>query len=80
LVNPPNLFRDQFLCAIVLYDRFMVDALVLCRRPGVTTAHMLEQMIIGYQRALSGPRAQNLIESEKPESIKIVMRSAMSRT
>jgi uncharacterized protein (DUF2252 family) len=48
--------------------------------PGVTTAHMLEQMIIGYQRALTGPRAQNLIESDKPESIKIVMRRAMSTT
>ena len=48
--------------------------------PGVTTAHMLEQMMIGYQRALKGPRAQNLIESDKPESIKVVMRSAMSRT
>lgn len=48
--------------------------------PGVTTAHMLEQMMIGYQRALKGPRAQNIIESAKPECIKIVMRRAMSRT
>jgi uncharacterized protein (DUF2252 family) len=48
--------------------------------PGVTTAHMLEQMMIGYQQALKGPRAQNRIESDKPESIKIVMRRATART
>jgi uncharacterized protein (DUF2252 family) len=49
--------------------------------PGVTTAHMLEQMMIGYQRALKGGgAAQDLIESDKPESIKVVMRRAMSRT
>jgi len=48
--------------------------------PGVTTAHMLEQMMIGYQRALKGSRAQDIIESDKPECIKVVMRSAMSRT
>lgn len=48
--------------------------------PGVTTAHMLEQMMIGYQRALHGPKAQNLIESDKPESIKVVMRRATART
>lgn len=48
--------------------------------PGVTTAHMLEQMMIGYQRALRGPKAQNLIESDKPESIKVVMRRATART
>jgi uncharacterized protein (DUF2252 family) len=48
--------------------------------PGVTTAHMLEQMMIGYQLALKGPRAQNQIESDKPESIKVVMRRATART
>jgi uncharacterized protein (DUF2252 family) len=48
--------------------------------PGVTTAHMLEQMMIGYQRALKGAGAQNIIESDKPECIKVVMRRAMSRT
>jgi uncharacterized protein (DUF2252 family) len=48
--------------------------------PGVTTAHMLEQMMIGYQRALKGSRTQNVIESAKPECIKVVIRSAMSRT
>jgi uncharacterized protein (DUF2252 family) len=48
--------------------------------PGVTTAHMLEQMMIGYRRALKGPRAQERIESDKPESIKVVMRRATART
>src|ERR1700722_8219127 len=48
--------------------------------PGVTTVHMLEQMMIGYQRALKGPRAQNQIESDKPEGIKVVMRRATART
>ena len=48
--------------------------------PGVTTAHMLEQMMIGYQRALKGPRGKNTIESDRPESIRVVMRKAMSRT
>jgi uncharacterized protein (DUF2252 family) len=47
---------------------------------GVTTAHMLEQMMLGYQRALKGPRAQDKIESDKPESIKVVMRRATKRT
>src|SRR6201990_1972035 len=41
--------------------------------PGVTTAHMLEQMMIGYQRALRGPRGGNRIESDRPESIRVVM-------
>jgi uncharacterized protein (DUF2252 family) len=48
--------------------------------PGVTTAHMLEQMMIGYQQALKGPRAQNQIESDKPEAVKVVMRRATART
>jgi uncharacterized protein (DUF2252 family) len=48
--------------------------------PGVTTAHMLEQMMIGYRRALKGPKAQNQIESDRPESIKVVMRRATART
>src|ERR1700722_18415428 len=33
--------------------------------PGVTTAHMLEEMMVGYQRALKGARAQNVVESDK---------------
>jgi hypothetical protein len=37
-------------------------------------------MMIGYQRALKGPKAQNLIQSDKPESFKMVMRNAMCLT
>jgi uncharacterized protein (DUF2252 family) len=48
--------------------------------PGVTTAHMIEEMMIGYRRALRGSKAQNLIESDKPECIKVVMRRATART
>ena len=47
---------------------------------GVTTAHTLEQMIIGYQRGLKGPRAQNRLKSDKPDSIKVAMRRATART
>jgi uncharacterized protein (DUF2252 family) len=48
--------------------------------PGVTTAHMLEQMMIGYQRALKGPMAPHRIQSNQPEGIKVAMRRATSRT
>ncbi|MDP9084350.1 MAG: DUF2252 domain-containing protein [Pseudomonadota bacterium] len=46
--------------------------------PGVTTAHMLEQMMIGYRSGLHG--TQNRIESDKPQSIKVVVRRATART
>jgi len=36
--------------------------------------------MIGYRRALKGPRAQNQIESDKPECIKVVTRRATART
>jgi uncharacterized protein (DUF2252 family) len=45
--------------------------------PGVTTAHMLEQMTIGYRRALTSSR---IIESDKPDCVRVVMRRATSRT
>jgi uncharacterized protein (DUF2252 family) len=48
--------------------------------PGVTTVHMLEEMMIGYRRGLQGAIAQNEIESDKPKCIKVVMRSATART
>jgi uncharacterized protein (DUF2252 family) len=48
--------------------------------PGVTTAHMLEQMMIGYVRALNGPAARRAIESDKPECVRVVTRRATSRT
>src|SRR5580692_10003648 len=47
--------------------------------PGVTTAHMLESMMDGYERALmaspDGASAAN-----KPECVRVVMRQALSRT
>jgi len=47
--------------------------------PGVTTAHMLEHMMDGYERALSASTAKAVAE-EKPECVRIVMRQAMNRT
>lgn len=48
--------------------------------PGVTTAHMLEQMMIGYKSALKGHRAHSGIANDRPETIKVVMRRATART
>jgi uncharacterized protein (DUF2252 family) len=45
--------------------------------PGVTTAHMLEQMMRGYQMALRGAVGTAL---EKPESVRLVMHKAARRT
>lgn len=47
--------------------------------PGVTSAHMLENMIDGYQRALVAPFARHKGE-EKPECVRVVMRQATNRT
>jgi uncharacterized protein (DUF2252 family) len=47
--------------------------------PGVTTAHMLEHMMDGYERALLASTA-NAVAEEKPECVRIVMRQAMNRT
>jgi uncharacterized protein (DUF2252 family) len=46
--------------------------------PGVTTAHMLEQMMTGYRLALRGPERPS--DSDKPDSINVVMRRATART
>src|SRR5665213_2434553 len=46
--------------------------------PGVTTAHMLENMMHGYERALLSSSSTS--SEEKPECVKMVMRQAMSRT
>jgi uncharacterized protein (DUF2252 family) len=48
--------------------------------PGVTTAHMLEQMTLGYRHALLGGSATRADESDKPDCIRVVMRRALSRT
>lgn len=47
--------------------------------PGVTTAHMLEHMMDGYERALIAPMKQSAREA-KPECVRVVMRRAMNRT
>jgi len=45
--------------------------------PGVTTAHMLEEMVIGYRWALQGRKAK---QTDRPECIKLVVRKSLSRT
>lgn len=47
--------------------------------PGVTTAHMLEHMMDGYERALIAPMRQTA-SAAKPECVRVVMRRAMNRT
>ena len=47
--------------------------------PGVTTAHMLEHMMEGYERALVAPQ-KSVRGEEKPKCVRVVMRRAMSRT
>ena len=48
--------------------------------PGVTTARMLEQMIVGYQRALSSSAGNGADLALKPESVRVVVRKAARRT
>jgi uncharacterized protein (DUF2252 family) len=48
--------------------------------PGVTTATMFEEMMIGYQRALVHGARHEVDLGPKPESVRIVMRQAMQRT
>jgi len=48
--------------------------------PGVTTAHMLEQMMVGYSRALGGAASRRAIEVDKPDCVRTVVRRATSRT
>jgi uncharacterized protein (DUF2252 family) len=45
--------------------------------PGITTAHMLEEMVIGYRGALLGRSSE---QNDKPKCIEVVMRKALSRT
>jgi uncharacterized protein (DUF2252 family) len=47
--------------------------------PGVTTAHMLESMMDGYERALGMSTARE-IAFEKPDCVRVVMRQATNRT
>jgi uncharacterized protein (DUF2252 family) len=48
--------------------------------PGVTTAHMLEQMMVGYQSALKAPTRVPALASHRPECVRVVVRRAMNRT
>jgi uncharacterized protein (DUF2252 family) len=47
--------------------------------PGVTTAHMLEMMMEGYETALIAPQSSSVTDS-KPECVRVVMRQAARRT
>lgn len=47
--------------------------------PGVTTAHMLEHMMDGYERALLRPKASSVTD-DKPDSVRVVVRRAARRT
>ena len=46
--------------------------------PGVTTAHMMEHMMEGYEHALVAPSGRN--SEERPECVRVVMRQALNRT
>jgi uncharacterized protein (DUF2252 family) len=48
--------------------------------PGVTTATMLEEMIIGYRCALARRPRPGADLGPKPESVRVIMRQAMQRT
>ena len=48
--------------------------------PGVTTARMLEQMMEGYDAALEDDLTDNDLNDHRPESVRVVMREATSRS
>jgi uncharacterized protein (DUF2252 family) len=48
--------------------------------PGVTTARMLEQMVEGYCAALDDDLAEGDLDDHRPESVRVVMREATSRS
>jgi uncharacterized protein (DUF2252 family) len=48
--------------------------------PGITTAKMLEQLIEGYDAALNGEVADQDLNYHRPESVRVVMREATSRS
>jgi uncharacterized protein (DUF2252 family) len=47
---------------------------------GVTTAHMLEQMVEGYEGAFRASARSSAAESSKPKAVRIVLKQAMMRT
>ena len=48
--------------------------------PGVTTARMLEQIIEGYDAALDDGVAESELDDHRPDSVRVVLREATSRT
>jgi uncharacterized protein (DUF2252 family) len=48
--------------------------------PGVTTAVMLEEMMEGYERALSTRAGDRARQGKRPRAIRVVMKQALSRT
>ena len=48
--------------------------------PGVVTAHMLEQMMVGYDRALARADEDDVALPEKPPQIRMAMRAASKRS
>ena len=48
--------------------------------PGVTTARMLEQMMEGYDEALDDDVSESDLNEHRPESVRVVMREATSRS
>jgi uncharacterized protein (DUF2252 family) len=48
--------------------------------PGVTTVHMLEQMMMGYRRGLTQHRTDSDPIAQKPECVRVVMRRSVHRT
>ena len=48
------------------------------RLPGIVTANMLEQMMIGYEQALEA--GEERVAMERPHVVKVVMRSAVKRS
>jgi uncharacterized protein (DUF2252 family) len=48
--------------------------------PGITTAKMLEHMMVGYQHALTAGTRANPALGPRPDSVRVVMRQAQKRT
>ena len=47
--------------------------------PGVTTAHMVEQMIAGYLRALEDPAEENPVDEPMPNAVRAVITQSLER-
>ena len=47
--------------------------------PGVTTAHMVEQMIAGYLRALEDPAEKNPVDEPMPNAVRAVITQSQER-